>query len=190
MTSVEPTTDAPTSTGSGGATEGTTGSPGADLPGLQASCEAFCDTAFACLKPNPYPDLESCVWLCLDSFDPEQAVCVAANIAANDCLAGLECPGLLDALTGGEGPCSAAVAEIAASCLPGCKWAFVDGGPATCSIGQTCPDLPPRAYECNGGTCACNVDGDVQKECPPDGFCGQGWEAQAMAANACCGFDF
>jgi hypothetical protein len=190
MTSVEPTTDVPTPTGSGGSTGGTTGSPGADLAGLQESCERFCDSALACLKPNPYPDLASCVWLCVDTFDAEQPVCVDAYIEANNCLGGLECPGFIDALTGGQGACSASQAEIQEVCQPACKWAFVDGGPATCSIGQTCPVGPPSAYECNGATCACNVDGEVQKECPADGLCGQGWEAQVMAANACCGFDF
>lgn len=192
MSSLDVTTDATVPTSSGGATEseGTTGGPGADLQALQESCQGFCATALDCLKPNPYPDLASCMWLCVDSFDPAQPTCVAVTIEANTCLAGLECPAFIQALGGGGGgPCSGSLAAIEETCLPGCERAFVDGGPSSCSIGQTCPGQPPVAYECNGATCVCMVDGEPQKECAAGGACGEGWEAQAMAANACCGFD-
>lgn len=192
MSSLDATTDAVIPTSSSGATEseGTTGGAGADLPALQGSCQAFCATALECLKPNPYPDLASCMWLCVDSFDPAQPTCVAANIEANTCMAGLECPAFIEVLSGGAGGlCSGSLAAIEETCLPGCERAFVDGGPSTCSIGQTCPGQTPVAYECNGATCVCKVDGEPQKECAAEGACGEGWEAQAMAANACCGFE-
>ena len=152
---------------------------------------AFCTAAFACFKPNPYPDLSSCGWACIASFDPEQPACTAADVAVNECLGALACPDLLDALAeGAQGVCGPAIMMQDEVCPPRCQFGLVTGGSSSCTISQTCPDQLPTSYECSGDLCVCKVGDEVQNKCPSAKVCGEGYEDWAASANACCGFDY
>jgi len=76
------------------------------------------------------------------------------------------------------------------ACLPSCKFGIVTGPPSNCSMSQACLEQLPTFFECSGDTCTCTIGDEVQKQCPAAGICDEGWEPQAMAANACCGFDY
>lgn len=161
------------------------------FPALEEACAAFCNTSLACLEPNSYPDLASCEWLCLANFDPEQPGCAAATIAYDNCLAGLACPAFNDAASGVDpGECASEIAALEPACPLVCYRVVSSGNPTACTMSRACPGELPAIFECEGDTCSCKVGDEVQTKCDAAGICGEGWEAQAGAANVCCGFDF
>lgn len=183
------TADATTTTSAGTTTDtgtGTTGGPTDE--DLAEACLAACEKFFACIDNPPFPNVEACMNEC-GMAAGEEASCVEAYTALNNCLAGLDCPQFEDAFVNEEfGPCTDEFEALDGAC-PVCE-GFGGGGPDGCSIGQQCSNQPLQEYVCEGDTCTCMVDGQAQKSCPADGFCALGFEAQAEAANSCCGFDF
>jgi len=100
------------------------------------------------------------------------------------------CPEFVDALTGNLGACAREVAAIKPACPTLCNRTLFDDGPNGCAMGQACPGETPTTFECEGDTCSCKVGDEVQTQCDSAGICSQGWEAQAGAANVCCGFEY
>lgn len=184
QTTADETTTSPgtiTDTGTG-----TTGGPTDE--DLAEACLAACEKFFACIDNPPFPNVEACMNDCGMAAGEEPA-CVDAYTALNNCVAGLDCPQFEDAFVNEEfGPCTDEFEALGGAC-PVCE-GFGGGGPDGCSIGQQCSNGPLQEYSCEGDTCTCLVDGQAQGSCAADGFCALEFEAQAEAANSCCGFEF
>lgn len=189
-TTTTTTTTGDASSSSATTVEGSTGlasSTGGTIPPeLDAACMAACDKIFDCVDQPPFPNVDVCKENC--AMGVEGAECLAASVEFNTCLGTLTCPSIIDALMNEQlGPCTDAFEALQTACAA-CE-GFGSVGMGGCSVGQTCPNMPPVEYQCEGNTCTCLIDGmPTGMTCPANGVCNQGGDAVAMAANECCGF--
>lgn len=195
------TTDGPTTTDdatSAGTTEGTTagttegtteGTTGIMPDGLEGSCVAACDKFFECINQPPFPSEAECALECVGAAG-DMPTCAEAYTNFNNCIAMLDCAQFMKAFMENDfGPCNDEFEAVEPAC-PTCEGFGGGGGPDSCVIGQQCPNEPEQAFECEGDTCTCLVGGQPTNTCPANGVCELGFEAQAEAANLCCGFEF
>lgn len=155
-TSGSTTTDS-TSGSTGGATTGGSG----DIPG---SCAAACAKLVEC---GQFPGMDECVTMCIEESTPlmPDAVCEAAMVAFNECLAGATCDELMGDMTF---PCAAEEDAIQMVCGGGeaCEGsAGSDPNTMTCSISETCPSYD-HMIECSVKECTCYEDGNMTATCP------------------------
>lgn len=182
-------TTADTATSAMGETEGnTTVDTDGEVPQeLLDACDAACDKFLECIMPPPFPDKSVCVQGCTDAGNGD-AMCVAAAVAFDNCLAGLNCMQFETAVeTEDFGPCNDEFAANEMAC-EGCE-SFAGVGEGGCSLGTSCPGEPIREISCEGDTCTCLEDDVETGSCPANGVCEGPDGALRMLAAECCGFD-
>lgn len=170
-------------------TEGTTtvGTGGEVPPELMEACTAACDKFFECIVPAPFPDKATCIQGCADEGVGEP-MCVAASVAFDNCIAGLDCPEFKMAVeTEDFGTCNDEFEAVEGACQS-CE-SFAGVGEGACSLGKICPDMPVQEISCMDATCTCLVDDVAQGECPANGVCALDIAELQMLAAECCGFD-
>jgi len=188
-TGTNPTTGETTGEPTGTSTDGSSSSSsstGLDAPPLAESCASFCEFSQGCI-PNPYPDLESCLWSCT-RHDDQPTECVDSLSLNFACLSELTCSEYGDALMGNSTSCDSSAALIGENCDL-CPFTTLTET-NNCSMVQACAGESEMAYVCEGEICTCLVDGEPQAECPKKDLCDQDFGTRAASANACCGFDF
>ena len=133
-----------------------------DVPqDLLDACTGACGVYEACLEPFP-----ECVDACVAQYQSfaGDAECQASELALDQCLAQLDCPGVI-AFTNQDPipfPCQA---EFEASCSSQGGECIISEGagenPGQCSVTEECDGQPTRAVECDGQACTCFID-DVE----------------------------
>lgn len=177
-----------TTTSADTTTAGTTGEPPPPPPELVEACTAACETFFECIMPPPFPDMASCIAGCTESAQGGTPECVAASVAFDNCIAGLDCPAFNDAVMNEDfGECADEF-EASETMCQSCE-GFAGVGPDGCALGQICPDMPVIEINCEGDTCTCLVDDVPQTECPANGVCAEDMAALQQLAAECCGFE-
>jgi hypothetical protein len=187
MTTGGQSTAVSTTTTSGDTTTaGTTGDE--PPPELVDACTAACETFFECIMPPPFPNMEECIAGCTEAADGGTPECVAASVAFDVCIAGLDCPEFNDAVMNEDfGECADEFEASETMCVT-CE-SFAGVGPDGCSLGQICPDMPMIEISCEGDTCTCLVDDVPQDECAANGVCAEDMAALQQLAAECCGFE-
>lgn len=157
-------------------------------PELVAACTAACETFFECIMPAPFPDMATCIEGCTEAAEGGSAECVAASVAFDNCIAGLDCPAFNDAVMNEDfGECADEF-EASETMCQSCE-GFAGVGEDGCSLGQTCPDAPTIEIRCEGDTCSCLEDNVPQAECAANGVCAADMAALQQLAAECCGFE-
>lgn len=184
VTATAPTSASDTDATTADPTEATT-DPTGETGDVPAACEAMCTKMDDCFEMPEQPH-DECVSDCVGAFaGPE---CPAAAAAFWQCVAGLTCEELLVFID--EGPTDKCVEELGAVDTVCSECAIIgsgDGGDS-CSLGRECDGL--EEYVCEGDTCTCTEDGVPGTTCPSRGFCAADFDAQAEAAQDCCGWDW
>ena len=158
------------------ATSDTTGEPGDPLT---EACLAFCQRTDECVSEDDQ-SLDECTRKCAGGFGGAPP-CSDAAAAFWGCAAKLSC----EDLTEFEDHCIKELGAVDLVCVE-CGMS-IKGGGGTCSISRDCGELQ-QEYECDANKCACIANGLPGKTCPAEGFCGLDSDAQAAAAQACCGW--
>lgn len=166
-------------------TDDTTTTTTGDVPSLEETCSAACQNTEGCV-PNPFPELESCMWSCT-RHDDQSSECVEGLSLYNVCVSEMTCEEYEASLMGQPNPCQELGQQINNICDI-CPLSILSGD--NCGMTQACEGEPKIEYRCTGDTCTCLVDDEKQGECPAADICGADFGTQAEAAKECCGFEF
>ncbi len=167
---------------------GTSTGGDAEIGGL---CMDVCEHIFKCVIGVP-GTLEDCQAGCIDEWGTPE--CGQAGIDLLQCMEAMNCKQLQDYIEDDKpGMCGEAAAAADAVCGEGsgCTIQGVDGdGGPECSMSRMCGDGVLEAFECDGMTCTCAVDGEPSGSCEDVGVCPLNLEEQMAAGEACCGWDW
>lgn len=150
-------------------------------------CEAVCEAQVACgIEVNP----GECFAACESELDELRGECLAVTEVAIECLAGLACDVLAEALMGkGPHPCVGAQHDVEVAC--GSESCNLGGGGdmmgTFCQLSIDCPNQPLLEMQCDTQTCTCTEDGVETGTCEADGVC-QDLNSLGEFAPGCCGF--